>query len=93
MNKDILTNYSVSEDSNTVSFNGKVLKEANINLTDLNYTLNFTIHIVNKLNQSFAYNMKLDVNLDDDEGIYNNGYVYKSKTTSGDEYRFFRELN
>lgn len=93
LNKDILTNYSVSEDSNTVSFNGKVLKEANINLTDLNYTLNFTIHIVNKLNQSFAYNMKLDVNLDDDEGIYNNGYVYKSKTTSGDEYRFFRELN
>jgi len=32
MNKDILTNYAVSQDANTVSFNGKVLKEANINL-------------------------------------------------------------
>ena len=93
LNKDILTNYSVSEDSNTVSFNGKVLKEANINLADINYTLNFTIHIVNKLNQNFAYNMKLDVNLADDNGGIYNGYVYKGKTTSGSEYRFFRELN
>lgn len=93
LNKDILTNYSVSADANTVSFNGKVLKEANINLDDINYTLNFTIHIVNNLNQSFAYNMKLDVNLNDDNGGIYNGYVYKGKTTSGSEYRFFREVN
>ena len=47
MNKDILTNYSVSADSSTVSFNGKVLQEANIPIEDINYTLNFSIHIVN----------------------------------------------
>ena len=88
-NKDLLTNYSVSSDSSTVSFNGKVLQEAGVNLDDINYTLNFTIHIVNNLNQKFAYNMKLDVNLD---GIYD-GYTYKSKNTSGTEYQFFKELN
>ncbi len=93
INKDILTNYSVSDNSKSVSFNGKVLKEANINLEDINYTLNFTIHIINKLNQSFAYNMKLDVNLDDSNGGIYNGYVYKGKTTSGSEYRFFREVH
>lgn len=92
LNRDILTNYSVSDDSKTVSFNGKVLKEANINLDDINYTLNFTIHIVNKLNQKFAYNMTLDVNLNDDNGGIYNGYIYKGKTTSGDEYRFYREV-
>ena len=88
LNKDILTNYSVTDDSKSISFNGKVLKEANINLEDINYTLRFTIHIVNNLNQTFAYNMKLD----DNGGIYN-GYIYKSKSTSGNEYRFFREVN
>ncbi len=88
LNKDILTNYSVSDNSKTVSFNGKVLKEANISVDDINYTLNFTIHIVNNLNQKFAYNMKLDVTLGDD--IFNNGYSYKGKTVSGSEYRFFR---
>ena len=92
LNRDILTNYSVSDDSKTVSFNGKVLKEANINLDDINFTLNFTIHIVNKLNQKFAYNMTLDVNLNDDNGGIYNGYIYKGKTTSGDEYRFYREV-
>lgn len=92
LNKDLLTNYSVSNDSSTISFNGKVLKEAHVNLEDINYTLLFTIHIVNNLNQSFAYNMKLDINLNDDNGGIYNGYLYKGKTTSGSEYRFFREL-
>lgn len=92
LNKDILTNYSVSSDSSTVSFNGKVLKEANISLDDINYTLNFTIHIVNNLNEKFSYNMKLDVNLDDNNGGIYNGYSYKGKTTTGDQYRFFREI-
>lgn len=93
LNKDILNNYSVTDDSKSISFNGKVLKEANIDLEDINYTLNFTIHIVNKLNQKFAYNMKLDVNLNDDNGGIYNGYIYKGKSTSGSEYRFFREVN
>jgi hypothetical protein len=92
LNKDLLKNYSVSEGSSTVSFNGKVLKEANVNLDDINYTLNFRIHIVNNLNQKFVYDMSLDVNLNDDNGGIYNGYVYRGRTTSGSEYRFFKEL-
>ena len=87
LNKDLLTKYSVSNESSTVSFNGKVLKEANISLDDINYNLKFTIHIVNNLNEKFSYNMNLDVNLD---GIYD-GYTYRAKSTSGNEFRFFRE--
>lgn len=92
MNKDILTNYSVSQDVNTVSFNGKVLKEANINLEDINYTLTFKIHIVNNLNQKFVYNMKLNVGLDDNNSSIYNGYIFKGKNTTGNEYRFFKEI-
>lgn len=92
MNNDILTNYSVSQDANSVSFNGKVLKEANISLDDINYNLSFTIHITNNLNQKFVYNMKLNVDLNDNNGGIYKGYVYKGKTTSGNEYRFFREF-
>lgn len=92
MNKDILTNYAVSQDTNSVSFNGKVLKEANINLEDINYTLSFNIHIVNNLNQKFVYHMNLDVNLNDDKGGIYNGYVFKGKNTSGSQYQFFKEF-
>ena len=89
LNKDLLTNYSVSSESSSISFNGKVLQEANVNLEDIYCTLNFTIHIVNNLNQNFSYNMKLDIDLD---GIYD-GYTYRGKNSSGTEYQFIRELN
>ncbi len=79
MNKDILTNYSVSQDANMVSFNGKVLQEANIKLEDINYALTFKIHIVNNLNQKFVYQIKLNINLDDNNGGIYNGYVYRGK--------------
>ena len=92
LNKDIITNYSVSKDSSSVSFNGKVLEEAKVNLEDINYTLSFQIHIINNLNQKFLYNMKLNVTLDDENGGIYNGYVYRGKNTSGDEYRFFKEI-
>ena len=92
LNKDILTNYAVSSDSSTVSFNGKVLEEANINLEDIDCTLNFTIHIVNNLNEKFYYNMKLNLNLSNSSSLFSNGYSFKGKTTTGNEYRFFREL-
>lgn len=92
MNKDILTNYSVSQDANMVSFNGKVLQEANIKLEDINYALTFKIHIVNNLNQKFVYQIKLDINLDDNNGGIYNGYVYRGKNTTGNEYRFFKEI-
>ncbi len=92
MNKDILTNYSVSQDANMVSFNGKVLQEANIKLEDINYALTFKIHIVNNLNQKFVYQIKLNINLDDNNGGIYNGYVYRGKNTTGNEYRFFKEI-
>lgn len=92
MNKDILTNYAISQDTNSVSFNGKVLKEANINLEDINYTLSFNIHIVNNLNQKFVYHMNLDIDLNDDKGGIYNGYVFKGKNTSGSQYQFFKEF-
>ena len=91
INKDILTNYSVTQDENTVSFNGKVLQEANINLDDINYTLSFKIHIINNLDEKFVYNMTLNVDLNDENGGIYNGYVYKGKNPSGVEYNFFKE--
>lgn len=89
LNNDIVQNYSISNDTNIVSYNAKVLKEANINLEDINNTLNFTIHIVNNANHKFSCNMSIDIALDED--FLNNGYSYISIPVSGDEYRFVRD--
>lgn len=89
LDKDLLTNYSVTDSANTISFNGKVLQEANISLEDITPTISFTIHIINNQNEKFAYNMNLTVDIN---GIYD-GYAYKAKTTSGIDYQFFKEIN
>lgn len=90
MNKDIVTDYAVSEGSNTISFNGKVLQEANVNLADINYTISFNINIINNKNEKFICNMKLDVDLSDDDGGIYKGYLFDNYTTSGPEYNFFK---
>lgn len=92
MNKDLLKNYSVSPEKKTVSFNGKVLQEANINLEDLKCSISFTINIINNLNQKFVHTMTIDLDLNDDNGGIYNGYIYKGKTLNGVENSFFKEI-
>lgn len=93
LNKDIVTNYSVSSDASSVSFNGKVLQQAGVSLDDISCSLSFTIHIVTNAGKKFAYNMNVYLNLNDDNGGIYNGYTNSTKTVSGDEFKFFRELN
>ena len=90
MNEDIITNYAASSDSNTISFNGKVLQEAGIDLNDINYTLNFTIHIVNNLNEEFICPVRLKVDLSGDDGGIYKGYKYDNTSVSGYEYNFIK---
>ena len=92
VNKDLVKNYSVSAESNTVSFNGKVLQEANVSIEDLNCSISFKIHIINNLNEKFVHNIKIDLDLDDENGGIYNGYIYKGKTTTGVANSFFKEI-
>ena len=90
MNQDIITNYAASSDSNTISFNGKVLQEAGIDLKDINYTLNFTIHIVNNLNEEFICPVRLKVDLSGNDGGIYKGEKNENISVSGYEYNFIK---
>ena len=90
INQDIITNYAASSDSNPISFNGKVLQEAGIDLNDINYSLNFTIHIVNNLNEEFICPVRLKVDLSSDDGGIYKGYKYDNTSVSGYEYNFIK---
>ena len=90
MNQDIVTNYATSSDANTISFNGKVLQEAGIDLNDINYTLNFSINIVNNLNEKFICPIRLKVDLSGNDGGIYKGYKYDNTTVSGYEYNFIK---
>lgn len=93
MNKDIIDNYEVSPEANTVSYNGKVLQEAGIDLNDINYSLSFSINIINNLNEHFVYNLKLDVDLSDSDGGIYKGYKYDNTTLPESGYEFFKMVD
>ena len=88
INKNVINNYSISKNKNTVSFNSKVLKNTTMNLDDISTTIKFTVHIVNNAGHKLSCNMKVDITFDDD--FVNNGYSYISIPLSGSEYKFKR---
>ena len=92
VNKDIITNYSVNDDSNTISFNGKVLEETGIDLTEIGGTISFRINLTNKLDQKFSCVVSINLDLTRNENKIYEGYMYESQTTSGKQYEFVKQL-
>ena len=89
VNSDIITDYGVSEDINSITYNGKILQEANISLDDLYTTISFRINLLNNNDEKFAYNMNLNINLEN--GNIYNGSTSSSENVSGEKYNFFKE--
>lgn len=89
LNRNILRNYSISDNKNIVAYNAKVLKDSNVNLEDIKSSLDFVIHIKNNLGHKFSCNMHIDINFN--EEFINNGYSYLSIPFSNGEYKFERD--
>ncbi len=89
VNKD-LKQYSATQNNSVVSYDGRILKKANINLEDIKYNISFNIHIKNNINEEFIYNAIIeDVLSSKDKSIYN-GFTAKMKTEFNGEDKFFK---
>ena len=94
VNKGIVKNYSIHDDVNSVVFNGKILKQAGVDLANLDASLLFDIHIRNHDNDTFVYHANIDIKLNTESKEILGGYLYQSRNnTSGSEYIFFQELS
>lgn len=92
-NNGVVRNYSITEETNSLSFNGKILEQAGVPLGDLHYVLTFDIHIRNYENDKFVYHASFDTNLVNENDSLYNGYLYQVKSSnSGSEYNFFKEV-
>ena len=85
-----LTKYSATENDNVIYYDGKILKNANIDLDDINCNISFKIHIVNNINEEFVYDASIrDLLSSKDKAIYN-GFVVKMKTKFDGIDSFFK---
>ena len=93
VNSGIVKNYSIHDDVNSVVLNGKLLQQANVDLSQIGYNLTFDIHIKNYDDDSFVYHSNIDVDLNTQNKDIYNGYLYQTRNnTSGNEYVFFKEV-
>lgn len=89
INDNIYTNYSVEKNS-TISYDGRVLEDIDINLEDITPRISFTIHLKNNLNEEFICNVAFNVNFENEEGSIYSGYFVEIKEGFDKQYRFFK---
>lgn len=91
--KDSANVYAIYEDSNRISFSGKILNGAGIELNNLAYTLNFRINLVNKLGDTFFCYLNLSdtFNTSNKNELYD-GHVLKEEKPEGSIYNFIHQL-
>lgn len=91
VNKNILKNSKILNSDESIDFNGKLLKIANIKISDIAYRLTFQIHLKNSLEESFVYNVDLNMPLEDENSSIYDGYIFKKSNNASNSYYFLRE--
>lgn len=90
INKNLVTRYSVSDNKNSVTFDGRLLKNANVKFKDMNCRISFKIHLVNNKNKEFECLVVIDNDLDNKTKEIYKGSVLKTIETQGEEYNFIQ---
>ena len=93
INKNILTNCEVSEETGSITFDGSILRGANVNLKDLKTKVSFTINVTNNYNEKYACNVELDIDLESENQEIYSGYLVKMFKPQGVEYNFVKVSN
>jgi hypothetical protein len=77
INKNILEHCAVSTTGGSISFDGRILKGANIDLDLLTTQITFTVHIKNNYNEEFICNITLDNDLNTPAREIDSGYLLR----------------
>ena len=89
VNSNIKTDYTFTDTSTPITYDGSLLKRVGVPLEDIECSLSFDIYITNNLNQKFKTTLFVNIPLQSSDGqtsINDGKYTYKPETT----YKFYR---
>lgn len=87
INQNIKSDYTITDTTSPITYDGSLLKKCNITLNNISSTVSFDIYIVNNLNQEFKCTVYIDIPLEkDDKSIYDGNIRTKNDTN----YIFYR---
>ena len=87
VNYNIKPDYTITDISSPIRYDGSLLQKCGISLEDIACTLSFDIYITNNLDQEFTTNVSINIPLStQDKSIFNGTLTVKNNTT----YNFYR---
>ena len=88
VNSNIKTDYTITDTSSPITYDGTLLKKCDVLLSTIESSLSFDIYITNNLDQEFKCSIYIDIPLEtDNESIYD-GKVTLKKETNFTFYRY-----
>lgn len=87
VNSNIKSDYTITDISSPITYDGSLLQKCNIHLEDICCTLSFDIYITNNLDEDFKTTVSIDIPLSSENGsIFDGNLTVKQDTT----YTFYR---
>ena len=69
INQDIVSNFVIRNTNSAVTFDGNLFLDANILLSNIEYSVSFSIHIINGLDEEYICTLTIPIKLIDDNVI------------------------
>jgi len=94
INEEIVSNFVIRNTNSAITFDGNLLLDATILLSNIEYSISFSIHIINELDEEYICTLTIPIILSDDNdinSIYDGSYQLVS--TDVGEYKFYKREN
>lgn len=90
VNENIKTDYTITDTSNPITYNGSLLKKCGVLLNSIKAAFSFDIYITNNLDQEFKTTAYIDIPLEiesESKSLYD-GTITLTKSTNFIFYRY-----
>ena len=88
VNQNIKTDYTLTDTSIPITYDGSLLKRCNIDLNSINCNLSFDVYITNYLDEEFKTTVFIDIPLNDGEKTIYDGNLTVTKNSNFIFYRY-----
>lgn len=91
INEEIVPNFIIRNTNSAITFDGNLLLDASILLSNIEYSISFSVHIINELDEEYVCNLVIPIILSDDNDI-NSIYdgSYRLVSTDSGENKFYK---
>ena len=88
VNSNIKTDYTITDTSSPITYDGSLLKKCGIELNQISCNLSFDIYITNNLDQEFKTTIFVDIPLHTEEKSIYDGNITLKQATNNTFYRY-----